>query len=91
MGIFNTGNKTTIFNCNIFKNNIGVYLKNSYYSKKICCNNFSYNTKYGIFLEASCINRVYQNVFNNNEKGASFIDSYANLWDNEYLDKPYEN
>ena len=87
-GVFTSYNETIIFNCNIYNNYNGLYLKNSFNSKKICCNNFSNNKKYGVYLESSCLNQIYQNFFDNNGEDVSFLNSYANLWDNRYLKNP---
>jgi len=87
-GLFVKGNNTAIYHCDICNNYIGMHLKNSNHCRKIVCNNFSDNRKYGVYLESSNINEIYQNFFNNNSIHAFFCNSYANLWDNRYYENP---
>jgi parallel beta-helix repeat protein len=92
-GIKITGNDTKILYCDIKDNGYGIYFKNAYDSKKVCCNNLSNNNHYGIYLESSDYNMIYFNLFENNNQDTGFINSGGNVWDNKYsknIDKKFQ-
>jgi len=85
-GIKVSANSTEIRFCNIYDNNIGVYVKDSSDSK--IARNFILDNKLGVYLSNSYKTHIINNKFKDNNKHASFSNSKRNIWHNQYLKQP---
>ena len=72
--------------CDIFKNNLGIYL-NQTSNVKVNGNNI-FKNKLGLYLLKSNKNRIMKNIFKENNKDIYFTNSVNNKWENYYLNKP---
>jgi parallel beta-helix repeat protein len=76
---------TTISNCTIEYNGIGIYMFQNMGGNYIVHNNVSYNKEYAVYLNRSRNNYIYNNNFISNGKGAQvFDDPDLNFWNDTY-------